>query len=157
MIQREWSRKEPISFPLWRQKERGDVSERKNYGKRTINEIMLAGCNAGKGVAPWECDPRLTRAGGRSRGLQSKAWTGRGPGGRGFLRTCKNPRQPRTSHGRHHFPLATGRREAGDITSRWQPAGRETGDITSQQTAKGLRTETEHCEIHPTEGQFAYQ
>ena len=101
MIQREWSSKEPISFPLWRQKERGDVSERKNYGKRTINEIMLAGSNAGKGVEPWECVPRHTRAGGRSRGLRSKAWTGRGPGRRRFLRPCKNLRQPRTSHGRH--------------------------------------------------------
>ena len=42
---------------------------------------MSAGRNAGKDVAPWECDLRLIRAGGRSRGLQSKAWTGRGPGG----------------------------------------------------------------------------
>ena len=41
--------------------------------------------------------------------MHSKAWTGRGPGGRGFLRACKNPRQPRTSHGRHPFTQADGR------------------------------------------------
>ena len=37
----------------------------------------------------------------------------RGPdgvrGGRRFLRTCKNPRHPRTSHGRQPFPQASGR------------------------------------------------
>ena len=111
MVQRERSRKEPISFPLWQQKERDDVSERKRTIERAIK--TLAGSNAGKGAAPWECDPRLIRAGGRSRGLQSKAWTGRGPGGRGFLRPCKNLRHPRTSHGRHPFPQATGRQENG--------------------------------------------
>ena len=39
-----------------------------------------------------------------------KAWPGRGPGGRRFLRARKNPRQPRTSHGRHPFTQADGRR-----------------------------------------------
>ena len=34
MIQREWSRKEPISLPLWRQKERGDVSEKERTMER---------------------------------------------------------------------------------------------------------------------------
>ena len=107
MIHGEWSSKELLSFPLWRQKERDDVSERKRTIERTIK--TSAGSDAGKGVAPWECDPRLIRAGVRSRGLCSKAWTGRGPGRRGFLRPCKNLRHPRTSHGRHPFPQANGR------------------------------------------------
>ena len=34
MIQREWSRKEPSSFPLWRQKERDDVSEKERTMER---------------------------------------------------------------------------------------------------------------------------
>ena len=81
------------------------------YGEKEMNNKSSPESDAGKGVAPWECDPRLIRAGGRSRGLRSKAWTGRGPGCRRFLRACKNPRQPRTSHGRHPFPQADGRRE----------------------------------------------
>ena len=83
------------------------------YGEKETKNKSSAGSDAGKGVAPWECDPRLIRAGGRSRGLQGKAWTGRGPGRRGFLRACKNLRHPRTSHGRHHFPQATGRQGNG--------------------------------------------
>ena len=66
---------------------------------------------SGRVVAPWECDPRLTRAGGRSRGLRRKAWTGRGPGGRRFLRPCKNLHPP---------GLPTG-----DITSRRRTASGE--------------------------------
>ena len=155
MIHGEWSRKEPISFPLWRQKERDYVSERKRTIERAIK--TSAGSKAGKGVAPWECDPRLIRAGGRSRGLHSKAWTGRGPGGRRFLRACKNSRHPRTSHGRHPFPQATCRQ--GNRRHPFPQAdGRyENFQLPSQHTAEGLRTEMEHCEIRPIGGQFAYQ
>ena len=53
MIHREWSSKEPISFPLWRQKERDYVSEKeKNYGERLMHDLTSAESNAGKGVAP---------------------------------------------------------------------------------------------------------
>ena len=45
-------------------------------GEKEMNNKSSLGSYAGKGVAPWECDPRLTRAGGRSRGLHSKVWTG---------------------------------------------------------------------------------
>ena len=38
MIQREWSRKELISFPLWRQKERDYVSEKKRTVERVMND-----------------------------------------------------------------------------------------------------------------------
>ena len=38
MIQREWSSKEPISFPLWRQKERDYVSEKKRTVERVMND-----------------------------------------------------------------------------------------------------------------------
>ena len=157
-FKREWSRKEPISFPLWRQKERDYVSERKRIIERAIK--TSARSNAGKGVAPWECDPRLIRAGGRSRGLQSKARQGvdrTGSGCHGFLRACKNPRHPRTSHGRHPFPQATCRQ--GNRRHPFPQAdGRyENLQLPSQQTAEGLRTETEYFEIRPTGGQFAYQ
>ena len=76
-----------------------------------MNNKSLLGSDAGKGVAPWECVLRLTRAGGRSRGLRSKAWTGRGPWGRRFLQPCKNL-QP------HGLPT-------GGITSRKRTAGRK--------------------------------
>ena len=51
--------------------------------------------------------PRRIRAGGLARGLRSKAWPSRGPWIRRFLRTCKNLRFPRTSHGRHPFSPRT--------------------------------------------------
>ena len=47
----------------------------KSYCERAMNNNPSDGSDVGKGVAPWECDPRLTRAGGRSRGLHGKAWT----------------------------------------------------------------------------------
>ena len=83
------------------------------YGEKEMNNKSSLGSNAGKGVEPWECVPRHTRAGGRSRGLRSKAWTGRGPGRRRFLRPCKNLRQPRTSHGRHPSRRTACRQENG--------------------------------------------
>ena len=142
MIQRERSRKEPISLPLGHDSEgvvkkradilptlatekRGDVSERKRAIERAIK--TSAGSNGGKGAAPWECDPRIIRAGGRSRGLHSKAWTGRGPGGRGFLRPCKNLRHPRTSHGRHHFPACE------------RPAGKRATSLPGRRPKDGER------------------
>ena len=85
--------------PVWRN--RMDLAEKTAGG----NEV-------GKGVAPWECVPRHTRAGGRARGLRSKAWTGRGPGRRIFLRPCKNIQLPRTSHERHPFPQTNARRNS---------------------------------------------
>ena len=106
------------------------------YGEKEMNNKSSLGSNAGKGVAPWECVPRHTRAGGRSRGLRSKAWTGRGPGRRRFLRTCKNPRQPRTSHGRHPFRRTVCRQENGRHPSR--------------RTACRRRRVPKHCMIRPT-------
>ena len=97
-----------------------------------MNNKSLLGSDAGKGVAPWECVPRHTRAGVRSRGLRSKAWTGRGPGGRRFLLPCKNLRHPRTSHERHPIPACERPTKMGCIPSRKQTAGRETGDIHSR-------------------------
>ena len=114
MIQREWSRKEPISLPLCQQKERDDGSEKNRTVERAINKIISAGSNAGKGVAPWECDPRLIRAGGRSRGLQSKARQGvdrTGSGGSWIFANLQKSTTSRTSHGRHPFPQSAGRQK----------------------------------------------
>ena len=77
---------------------------------RFLNNLTSAGSAAGKGVAPWECVPRHIRAGGRSRGLQSKAWTGL-PTGDIPSRELPADRTPMTSlltNGRKrkfHFPL----------------------------------------------------
>ena len=84
MIQREWSRKELLSFPLWRQKERDDVSEKERTMERVMNntyrpEAMpgrmphrgnVTPASSGRVDGPAACRARL-----------GKAWTGRGPGG----------------------------------------------------------------------------
>ena len=107
---REWSSKELLSFPLWRQKERDSVNERRRARAREPSMRKRR--------------PEATPGRVSHRGNVSPATPGRvdgpaacaarrGPdgvrGGRRFLRPCKNPRQPRTSHGRHPFPQADGR------------------------------------------------
>ena len=48
MIQREWSRKEPISFPLWRQKERDYMSEKKRTVERVMNDTYRPKAKLGR-------------------------------------------------------------------------------------------------------------
>ena len=124
MIQREWSRKEPSSFPLWRQKERDDVSERKRTIERTIKT------SAGSNTTPGRVSHRgnvTPASSGRVDG-PAACTARRGPDGvRGVVDFC----DPAKIYDIPGLPT-------GDIPSRRQPAGRETGDSPSQHVT-GLR------------------
>ena len=144
MIQMEWPSKEPISFPLWRQKERDDVSERKRTMAKDLCMISRRP-EATAGRVPHRGNVTPASSGRVAGPAACRAR--RGPDG---VREVVDFCDPAKIYDIPGLPT-------GGIPSRKQPAGRKTGDIPSRQTAKGRRTETEHCEIRPTGGQFAYQ
>ena len=114
----EWSRKEPISFPLWRQKERDDVSERKRTMAKDLCMISRRPeATAGRVSRRGNVTPASS---GRVDG-PAACRARRGPDGvRGVVDFC-DPAKIRDIPG-----LPTG-----GIPSRRQLAGRETGNIHS--------------------------
>ena len=125
MIQREWSRKELISFPLCRQKDRDYVSERKKTMAKDLCMISRR---------PEALPERVSR-----RGNVTPASSGRvdGPA------ACAARRGPDGVRGVVDFC------EPAKILD---SPGLPTGDIPSQHLAKRQRTEPKHCEIRPTGG-----